>query len=92
MPEPHDDANGNGLRSRRAPHGTRRWALGGLLAAVAAGTARAGEAAHKPSHANPTKDLPETFPENPSIGDMFDNQLMQNLLIQLSERRTTDHP
>jgi len=73
MHEHHIDERVNRLESRLPRRRTRRWVLGSLVAVMAAGTAQAGAEARKGSH------------QDSSIVDMFELQLQQNHLSQLSE-------
>jgi hypothetical protein len=76
MHEHHVDAFEDRLSSRLTCRRTRRWALGSLVAAVAAGTARAGAEARQGSH------------QDISIHDLFEMQIASNHLSQLSEMAT----
>jgi hypothetical protein len=75
MRDHHVDEGVNRLSSRLSRR-TRRWALGSLVAAVAAGTTRVGAEARRGSH------------QNPSIVDLLELQMQQNHLSQLAETAT----
>jgi hypothetical protein len=76
MSDHYVDERVNRLPSRLTRRHTRRWALGSLVAAVAAGTTRAGVEARKDS-------------DQLSVVDMFEMQMHMNHLSQLSEMSTS---